>query len=95
MFYNYHHPDVPLQDADWMSFGGLLAFFERLSAVQAEAFYEERAARLEAAAAARLALVPNVDPRATLRALLASARELLEAERGLLLLLDSLEIFLL
>jgi hypothetical protein len=80
--------DVPLQDADWMSFGGLLAFFERLSAVQGDAFYEERAARLEAAAVARLALVPNVDPRATLRALLASACELLGAERGLLLLLD-------
>lgn len=81
--------DVPLQDADWMSFGGLLAFFERLSAAQVEELYAQRAARLEAAAAARLALVPNVDPRATLRGVLASARELLGAQRGLLLLLDA------
>ncbi|HEV2063368.1 MAG TPA: FHA domain-containing protein [Thermoanaerobaculia bacterium] len=81
--------DVPLQDADWMSFGGLLAFFERLSAAQVQEYDGECAARLDAAAAARLALVPNVDPRATLRGLLASARELLGAERGLLLLLDA------
>ncbi len=81
--------DVPLQDADWMSFGGLLAFFERLSAAQVAEQDGERAARLEAVAAARLALVPNVDPRATLRSLLASAREQLGAERGLLLLLDA------
>lgn len=81
--------DVPLQDADWMSFGGLLAFFERLSAAQVAELDGERAARLDAAAAARLALVPNVDPRATLRGLLASAREQLGAERGLLLLLDA------
>jgi FHA domain-containing protein/GAF domain-containing protein len=80
--------DVPLQDADWMSFGGLLAFFERLSAGQAEALATQRAARLEAAAAARLALVPNVDPRATLREVLGCARELLGADRGLLLLFD-------
>jgi hypothetical protein len=80
--------EVPLQDGDWMSFGGLLAFFERLSDGAVEAFYAERAARLEAAAAARLALVPNVDPRAALKAVLESARELLGAERGLLILLD-------
>ncbi len=81
--------EVPLQDGDWMSFGGLLAFFERLKAEEVEAFYAERAARLEAAAAARLALVPNVAARTALRNVLETARTLLAAERGLLLLLDT------
>lgn len=81
--------EVPLQDGDWMSFGGLLAFFERLSDEEIEAFYAQRAARLETAAAARLALLPNVDPRAALRSVLEAARGLLGAERGLLVLLDA------
>lgn len=80
--------DVPLQDGDWMSFGGLLAFFEHMSDEAVETFYAERASRLEGAAAARMALVPNVDPRAALRLVLASALELLGAERGLIVLLD-------
>jgi hypothetical protein len=81
--------DVPLQDGDWMSFGGLLAFYERLKDEEVEAFYAQRAMRLETAAAARLALVPNVDARASLRGVLETARGLLGAERGLLLLLDA------
>lgn len=81
--------DRTLQDGDWLSFGGLLAFFERPTDEAVEAFDAERGARLEAAASARLALLPNVDPRAALRAVLEAARELLGAERGLLLLLDA------
>jgi hypothetical protein len=80
--------EVPLQDGDWMSFGGLLAFFERLKDEDVDAFYEQRAKRLEAGAQAGLTLVPDVDPRVALRAVLEAGRELLGAERGLLLLLD-------
>ena len=79
--------EIPLQHEDWLSFGGLLARFEKVSEGQVQAFLSERATRLQAFLQARQSLDPNLDPVAFLRRLMELALDLSGAEQGFVLLL--------
>jgi pSer/pThr/pTyr-binding forkhead associated (FHA) protein len=78
--------EIPLQDEDWLSFGGLLARFERVSEEKVEKLLSERADRLQTFVEARRDLDGSLDPQVLLRRLVESALALTGAERGFVLL---------
>jgi hypothetical protein len=80
---------APLVEESWLSFGGLLARFERVSLADVELLRAERAERLATVADARHALGPSLDPRELLRRLIGSVLSLTGAERGFVLLFRS------
>ena len=71
-----------LQDGDWISFGGLPARFERLTAVQMARLDTERLVRLHTLATMRRCLVPGLQPLDLVLRFLESAMELTGADRG-------------
>jgi len=76
---------APLSERSWISFGGLIARFERV-APGAETLDEERLRRFTTSLAAQRGLSPSAGLPALLERLLASAIELAGAERGFVLL---------
>lgn len=78
--------EAPLEEASWLSFGGLLVLFERVSSSEVETLRAERAERLATVATARRALEPSLDPRELLHRLIGSVLSLTGAERGFVLL---------
>jgi pSer/pThr/pTyr-binding forkhead associated (FHA) protein len=76
-----------VRNGDWISFGGLMARFERLSAAQAATQDSERLARIQASGEMRRRLNLNADlePGDLLRRFLESAMELTRTERGFVL----------
>ncbi|HSB62399.1 MAG TPA: GAF domain-containing protein [Vicinamibacteria bacterium] len=74
-----------LRDGDWVSFGGLLGRFERISAVQAANLDSERLARLQTSAEMRRRLSAGLEPVDLLLRLLESGMELTRSERGFVL----------
>ena len=77
-----------LESGDWVSFGGLLARFERVSEDQVSALKKERAARLQTSVELALRLGEEHDPGRLLRRLMESVLEVAGAERGFVLLLS-------
>lgn len=77
-----------LESGDWVSFGGLLARFERVSDLQVSALEKERATRLQTSVELALRLGEEHDPGRLLRRLLESVLEVAGAERGFVLLLS-------
>jgi len=78
--------EIPLQNEDWVSFGGLLARFERISENEVKQLLSERASRLQTFVEARRDLDGGLDPGVLLRRLIQSVLELTGAERGFVLL---------
>jgi hypothetical protein len=76
---------APLGERSWLSFGGLIARFERV-APGAETFAEERLRRFTTSLAAQRGLSPAAGLPALLDRLLVSALQLSGAERGFVLL---------
>jgi putative methionine-R-sulfoxide reductase with GAF domain len=74
-----------LRDGDTISFGGLLARFERLTAAQAANLDSERMARIQSSAEMRRRLSPDLGPLELLLRLLEAAMELTRTERGFVL----------
>jgi FHA domain-containing protein/GAF domain-containing protein len=81
--------EIPLQDEDWISLGGLLARFERVGEEKVEQLMSERANRLQTFVEARRDLDGSLDPRELLCRLIQSVLELTGAERGFVLLVKS------
>jgi len=81
--------EIPLQDEDWLSFGGLLARFERVSEEKVEKLLSERADRLQTFVETRRDLDGSLDPQVLLRRLVESVLDLTGAERGFVLLFKS------
>jgi hypothetical protein len=79
--------EAALEDADWVSLGGLLSRFELVRPEQVEALRSERTRRLQTFSEARRILGEKREPSALLRSLLGSVLDLTGAERGLLLLI--------
>ena len=77
--------EIPLQNEDWLSFGGLLARFEKVSEEKIQSLMSERATRLQAFLETRRDLDPSLGPAAFLRRLLESALDLTGAEQGFVL----------
>lgn len=75
----------PLEERSWISFGGLIACFERLS-VPVERVEEERLRRLTTSFELRRGLDPRMGLAELLPRVVASMLELTHAERGFLLL---------
>ncbi len=80
--------EIPLQNDDWISFGGLIGCFERLSEEKVEGLLAERARRLQAFVEARRDLDANLGPPALLRRLIESVLLLVGAQRGFVLLVQ-------
>ena len=80
--------EIPLQDDDWISLGGLLCRFERVSEREVEELDRRRDERLRAAAEARRDLPAEMPREALARRTLELGMELVAAERGLLLTFD-------
>src|SRR5262245_61033838 len=78
--------EAPLQDGDWVSFGGLLTRFEVVSEEEVERGKSERARRMQTFTEARRILDSEIDPRRLLARLVASVLELTGARRGILIL---------
>jgi pSer/pThr/pTyr-binding forkhead associated (FHA) protein len=78
--------EIPLQDEDWLSFGGLLARYEKVSEEQVQSFLAERATRLQAFLHARQSLDQHLEPAVLLRRLMELALDLAGAKHGFLLL---------
>jgi pSer/pThr/pTyr-binding forkhead associated (FHA) protein len=81
--------EIPLQDEDWINFGGLLARFERISEKELDRLLAERAERLQGFVEARRELDSALDERTLVARLLASGLALVGGERGFLLLWTS------
>jgi hypothetical protein len=81
--------DVPagaeLQEGDWISLGGLMARFERLTAAQAATLDSQRLARLQTSAEMRRRLSGDLEPIDLLLRFLESAMEVTQTERGFVL----------
>jgi pSer/pThr/pTyr-binding forkhead associated (FHA) protein len=78
--------ETPLQDGDWVSFGGLLARFELVSPEEILILESERARRVHTSVEITRELVREKDPRALLERLLDSVLSVTSAERGFVLL---------
>jgi hypothetical protein len=76
---------VELRNRDWISFGGLIACFERLTAAQAAMLDSERLARLQTSAALHRRLTAELEPIDLLLRFLESAMDLTQTERGFVL----------
>lgn len=76
----------PLQDEDWVSFGGLIARFELVSEAEVADLEAERARRLHTSVEITQELAREHDPRALLQRLLQSVLFVTRAERGFVLL---------
>ena len=74
-----------LKSRDWISFGGLIGCFERLTAAQAATLDSERLARIHTSAAMRRRLSSDLEPIDLLLRFLESAMELTQTERGFVL----------
>lgn len=74
-----------VRNGDWISFGGLMARFERLSAAQAATHDSERLARIQASGEMRRRLNADLEPGDLLLRFLESAMELTRTERGFVL----------
>jgi hypothetical protein len=74
-----------LADGDWVSFGGLLARFQRLTAAQAATLDTDRLARIQTSAELRRRLTADLEPYDLLLRFLQSAMEVTGAERGFVL----------
>ncbi len=77
-----------LREGDSISFGGLMARFERLTAAQAANLDSERLARIQTSAEMRRRLSPDLAPLSLLLRLLEAAMELTQTERGFVLLVE-------
>ena len=75
-----------LREGDSISFGGLMARFERLTAAQAANLDSERLARIQTSAEMRRLLRPDLAPVNLLLRLLEGAMELTRTDRGFVLL---------
>jgi FHA domain-containing protein/GAF domain-containing protein len=80
--------ELPLQNHDWISFGGLAARIERVSENEIEALLSERARRLQRFVEARHDLEEGLAPRILLQRLLESALDLVDADRGFVFLVQ-------
>src|SRR5262249_47519114 len=78
--------EIPLQNEDWLSFGGLLARYEKVTEEQVQSFLSERATRLQAFLEVRRELDPDTDPVVFLRRFMELALDLGGAEPGFALL---------
>jgi hypothetical protein len=76
---------APLQNGDWVSFGGLMGHFERLAAAEATAAESERLARMQTSLAMRRRLGAELEPLDLLLRFLESAMNVARAERGFVL----------
>jgi hypothetical protein len=76
---------VELRNRDWISFGGLIACFERLTAAQAATLDSDRLGRIQTSAALRRRLSADLEPVDLLLRFLESAMELTQTERGFVL----------
>jgi GAF domain-containing protein/FHA domain-containing protein len=74
-----------VRNGDWISFGGLMARFERLSAAQAATHDSERLARIQASGEMQRRLNADLEPGDLLLRFLESAMELTRTERGFVL----------
>ncbi|MCA1580413.1 MAG: FHA domain-containing protein [Acidobacteria bacterium] len=74
--------EVPLQNGDWISFGGLLGRHERIGESEVEALAVERTARLSATVDAGRDLEASADGDALWRSLLSTALRLSGGARG-------------
>ena len=79
----------PLGDDDWISLGGLLARFERVSESDLEGLAAERTRRLQTSVELREEILAVHEPRALLQRLLQSVLSLTGAERGFVFLIGS------
>ena len=77
----------PLGDDDWISLGGLLARFERVSESELEGLAAERTRRLQTSVELREEILAVHEPRALLERLLQSVLSLTGAERGFVFLI--------
>jgi transcriptional regulator with GAF, ATPase, and Fis domain len=78
--------EIPLQNEDWISFGGLLARFERISEEKVQDLLAERATRLQSFLQTRRDLDGSLEPPLFLRRTIESVLELSGAQRGFLFL---------
>jgi transcriptional regulator with GAF, ATPase, and Fis domain len=78
--------ELPLQHEDWISFGGLVGCFERISEEKVQQLVAERASRLQSFVEARRDLDANLEPGPFLRRLMESVLQLTGARRGFVLL---------
>jgi GAF domain-containing protein/FHA domain-containing protein len=74
-----------LNDRDWISFGGLIARFDRLTAAQAATLESQRLARIQTSAEMHRRLGTDLEPADLLWRLLEAAREVTRTERGFVL----------
>jgi pSer/pThr/pTyr-binding forkhead associated (FHA) protein len=79
--------DVPLEDEDWVSFGGLLARFELVSEEEVRELETERPRRLQTSVEIQKELAREREPRALLERLLHSVLSVTGADRGFVLLI--------
>jgi len=77
--------EIPLQSEDWLSFGGLLARFEKVSEEKIQSFLSDRAARLQSFLEVRQNLDPSLEPPVFLRRAMESALDLTGAQQGFVL----------
>ncbi len=77
-----------LAHGDWLSFGGLLGRFELASEAEIASLETERLARLETTAAVRRRLAAHLEPVDLLLRFLESAMEMIQAQRGFVLVAD-------
>jgi len=80
--------EIPLQHEDWISFGGLVGRFERISEEKVERLLAERASRLQSFLEARRDLDSSLGLQLLLRRLIESALQLTGARRGFVLLVQ-------
>jgi hypothetical protein len=78
-----------LGDGDWISLGGLLGRFERLTAARAATLESERLARIQTSAEMRRRLGSDLEPVDLLLRFLESALEVTRTERGFVLVVES------
>jgi hypothetical protein len=71
-----------LEHGDWISFGGIMARFERVTVEEVEDLESERLARINTTVGLRRRLTPDLDPCDLLLRLLQSAMEVARADRG-------------
>jgi pSer/pThr/pTyr-binding forkhead associated (FHA) protein len=74
-----------LADGDWVSFGGIFGLFQRIGEAEAQEIRTESLARLETSLDLRRRLSAAEEPLDLLWRLLESARQVLAAERGFVL----------
>jgi len=78
-----------LADGDWISFGGLLTEFDRITNLQMSELERQQRIRRQTTAQLQRAIAPGVEPRELLHRILKSVLEVAGAERGLVLLFGS------